>query len=46
VFPNPFGSPLGWQMILDAMAVSIALWLLSGSALVVLAALFHQAGWV
>ena len=38
----PFGSPLGWQMILDAIAVSYALWLLAGSALIVLVGLFRQ----
>jgi hypothetical protein len=43
---NPFGSPMGWQMILDAIVVSYALWLLTGSALIILQGLFRQAGWI
>jgi len=44
--PNPFSSPLGWKMILDAMVVSYALWLLTGSALIILKGLFLQVGWI
>jgi hypothetical protein len=43
---NPFGSPLGWQVVFDAMVVSYAFSLLTGSALVVLKSLFRQAGWI
>jgi hypothetical protein len=43
--PDPFGHPLGWRIIMDAFVVSYALWLLTGSAVVVLAGFFRQAGW-
>jgi len=44
--PNPFGSPLGMRMVLDAIVVSYALWLLTGSALIILKGLFQQVGWI
>jgi hypothetical protein len=43
---NPFGSPLGWQVIFDAMVVSYALSLLTCSAVLILKGLFRQAGWI